>query len=606
MTSPPPPARTKSIITTLEEIEQSTEDVFLELAEALPELVHEMKRSLTASDEAIRTMERDTTQSASSGNTVSGGGRGGVRNLVSDTSNAVQQWVDRFRLYGERDSALFEQLRTTIGCLEKISTSIDHIKLDSEEMEIVSLNAMTVALKAGNAGRAFSYITEELKQLSNRTVALSETISRNGRELTNSFALFEQELEETHNKQTEFFQSFQSRITRSFRDFERAVQAMIAGSRELHDRSRDLQQPINQMMETIQLQDLIRQSIEHIVLALAAVKLEEELDTTGEQLDELAFLRNIPGLAESLIEDVARQIDESTAVFLDLTTQAEAQLNALEDERRVFVSGTIRTEDGQEVFFQNLVQDMSAILDELVADLNRNIRRKESLAARSEAITRSVEGLQTTFETFHTLVTRFHSIDIAARIEVAKQTALQSMENSTEQMTSLTRKIEADVENSLAITRDFIQATAGTMDKYRSLYNEEVSAARRFQTDMQERYDELRVGWNRMNTIVNGFSLFTDRFFTVFSRSKENGAKLQETSHRIRGLKQELETMRIEIEKRYQSLLQEEGLLEWTIADTRLREIIERFTIFTHKQRAGELAGFDVEQGATAGEITLF
>ncbi|TVR72381.1 MAG: hypothetical protein EA427_03330 [Spirochaetaceae bacterium] len=584
------------MVNSLKKVERNTEEVFLELAQALPELVREMRKSLDVSEETISAMEKGTASA----------GAGTVQGLVSRTNEAVIHWAEQFRLLAERDATIFEQLHRAIGKLEEISRSINHIRLDSEDMEIVSLNAMTVALKAGNAGRAFSYITEELKRLSNRTVALSEKVSANGKELIDSFTLLQAELEETRTIQKSFLETFRTRITRSFEDFERAVRTMIEGSRDLRQRSTDLQSPINRMMEAIQLQDLIRQSIDHIVLALDVIKPEDSLDTAENLLDELAFLRDIPRLGISLIEDVARQIDESTDTFFSLTEEAETQLDELEQERRDFMSGTIRVRGNQDVSFSQLMNEMSAILDELVLDLNGYLKRKEQLAARSAAITGNVEQLQGSFRTFQTLVNRFHSIDIAARIEVAKQTVLRSMGNSTDQMTALTRKIGQDVENSLAVTRDFIASTSTVMDSYREAYREEALFAGRFQADMHQHYRLLQEGWERITGVVGEFSLFTDQFFTVFSRSKENGAKLRDTAREIRGLKDDLEMMEQSIQHRYEEALKKSGLGEWKIGDARLKEIIERFTIFTHKQQAGDLAGFDVEQGAASGDVTLF
>jgi hypothetical protein len=45
---------------------------------------------------------------------------------------------------------------------------------------------------------------------------------------------------------------------------------------------------------------------------------------------------------------------------------------------------------------------------------------------------------------------------------------------------------------------------------------------------------------------------------------------------------------------------------EASIRSERLRAMIDRFTIFTHKKTAGEIGRFDVEEGAESGEITLF
>ncbi|SIQ26302.1 hypothetical protein SAMN05920897_10643 [Alkalispirochaeta americana] len=590
--------QTETLVQSLKSIEKDTEKVFLELSRALPALVQEMQQSLTRSDDAIRTMA--DTQGATAP------GSSGSSTLLAETNRAVRDWESRFQALSERETALFDQLRSAVTSLETISSSIDQIKLDSEDMEIVSLNAMTVALKAGNAGRAFSYITEELKRLSNKTIALSDTVSKAGKDLISSFSGFENELEETRSAQESFFVSFQTRMTQSFEDFERAVESLITGSQELRDKSRDLKQPINRMMEAIQLQDLIRQSIDHIIMALEVIKPEETLEGRSELLDELAFLRQIPPLAESLIEDVARQIDESLGTFMTLTVDAEERLEELDRERKEFVRGTVVLPNKEEISFDALMTEISGILEELVSDLNTNLRRKAHLLSQSEMITGNVEELQNTFRTFHTLVNRFRSIDIAARIEVAKQSVLRAMGTSTEHMTKLTQKIGNDVESSLTVTQEFIESTATVMDNYRTLYQEEARFADTFQQDMKDHYRHLEASREQVNKIISGFSLFTERFFAVFRQSKENGKKLQNTSSEIRRLKEQLAAMRHTIETRYQEVLKEENLEDWTIEDTRLREIIERFTIFTHKQQAGELAGFTVEDGVASGDVTLF
>ncbi|MDA3947691.1 MAG: hypothetical protein PF508_00565, partial [Spirochaeta sp.] len=106
--------------------------------------------------------------------------------------------------------------------------------------------------------------------------------------------------------------------------------------------------------------------------------------------------------------------------------------------------------------------------------------------------------------------------------------------------------------------------------------------------------------------VVGGFSLFTDGFVDVFATSTENGRRLSALSERIRGLKNDLTRMQEAIDRRYDDELAAQGIESWTIENDRLKGIIERFTIFTHKQQAGDLVGLNVEEGVEAGDITMF
>ena len=44
----------------------------------------------------------------------------------------------------------------------------------------------------------------------------------------------------------------------------------------------------------------------------------------------------------------------------------------------------------------------------------------------------------------------------------------------------------------------------------------------------------------------------------------------------------------------------------WNIKDSKIIEMVNKFTILTHKQLAGDIVGVSFEKGDEAGELTLF
>jgi hypothetical protein len=71
----------------------------------------------------------------------------------------------------------------------------------------------------------------------------------------------------------------------------------------------------------------------------------------------------------------------------------------------------------------------------------------------------------------------------------------------------------------------------------------------------------------------------------------------------IRGKLDEIKQM---TRKEMEPLMKEKGVDSWEIGNQKLQSIIARFTIFTHKKKAGQIAGFEVEAGAESGTVTLF
>ncbi|MFP4407530.1 MAG: hypothetical protein ACLFPW_03325, partial [Spirochaetaceae bacterium] len=83
-------------------------------------------------------------------------------------------------------------------------------------------------------------------------------------------------------------------------------------------------------------------------------------------------------------------------------------------------------------------------------------------------------------------------------------------------------------------------------------------------------------------------------------------SRLEELGRQIEEIEDELSRVEESARNQMEPLLEEVGLESWEIQSERLQSMIDRFTIFTHKQRAGALAGIEVETGATSGELTLF
>ena len=61
---------------------------------------------------------------------------------------------------------LLDQLNQKIETLTQLDKFIAGVKEDSEQMELIALNAMVISIKSGEKGQAFSRITENLQRLS--------------------------------------------------------------------------------------------------------------------------------------------------------------------------------------------------------------------------------------------------------------------------------------------------------------------------------------------------------------------------------------------------------------------------------------------------------
>jgi methyl-accepting chemotaxis protein len=219
---------------------------------------------------------------------------------------------------------------------------------------------------------------------------------------------------------------------------------------------------------------------------------------------------------------------------------------------------------------------------------------------------KDVHYLEDNFKSFANLINRFHSIDVASRIEVAKQDVLRQMSDTVEEMTELTAGIDNDVNTSLDATKEFIKTTNSTIGEFRSIYAEEEVFVKEFTKSIKSAYDSLFDAKNELTNSISNFSLFTNQFFDLFQSTAEELENLKILIDDIDSIIEKLSEIKKQTADKMEPLLASRGLSEWHIENEKLKSIINRFTIFTHKKTAGDIGGFEVEEGTESGEITFF
>ncbi len=607
------------LVDTLSILIANTEEIYLALGKSYPALIEELEKSLAHTASVIARFEMSD-GAVPGQRAYRGNGRyseiratAGMAELIADTRQVIDSGNKNLELTHQDDGKLFASLDQAIGRLSSLDQVIARIKEDSIEMELISLNAMTVALKAGSAGRAFSYITEELKRLSARTIALADRIAGRGEDLLDMFRGLRGSLEEVQTFQNRLFGEFSARLARSFDDFESGVTQSIRILSDIGRQSTLVRDPLMAIMEGIQLQDVVKQSIDHVIISLKELTEPQGLPNTEERLDELTFLQTLPDLCHALLDDVTVRLEQSASGFRNNLDNARSLIDDVESKRAEFVSSVVdsglrggKKGASEAASVTRVFEQSIEMLHSLLADLDRSVSLKANLVERSRALMNEVSDLEDDFRAFSVLINRFHSIDIASRIEVVKQAVLQKMSGTVEEMTALTGRIEKDVNESLDSTKSFIKSVSGTMTAFRKTFQDEESFAATFAHDLRRRYDELSIGKNELVETIAGFSLFTGTFLTLFGSTSKDLDRVGTVLNEITNIHRKLDEIKERAAKERAALLRAKNLDDWKLRSRRLQSIIRRFTIFTHKRAAGQLGGFEVETGVEAGTVTLF
>ena len=493
------------------------------------------------------------------------------------------------------EKRFFEGVEAGITSLSQLDEIIDRVREDSEEMELVSLNAMTVALKSGSAGRAFSVITDELKRLSGKTIQHANDLSSAGTELLEGLDSLRRTLGDLASKQEHFFDIVRQTLDGGFKRLDREVDETASALRAMASRASAVRSPVSEIMQGVQLQDIIRQSLDHVRLSLRALE-PDALAGNGngrgvhaDEAEERAFLAEITRLSSTLLDDIHSQVIASLARFESSIEAINSLVSEVESHRDEDVNRRRACDDS--VDFAVIAADYLTVTD--------------AAARQSLRIGEGVRKLDERFRAVNSILTRFKNIVTASRIETARNKALAIVSNTVQGMMDLTERLGLDIAEAGSVTRSFSKAMNAEMGDYLN--------------DLSDRQELIRTEIGRMSqqfrqfeesriSLCDAESAFQP-FSTGFVGAIQNAAT---ETRRISALADELASMRDELSVYAEATGgSDQAGLDLDIRNERLKSIVERFTIFTHRQEAVRIAhlGVDIDSGADlveSGEVTLF
>lgn len=565
-------------ISRINEISSKSEQIFLQLGNLFPSLLN---RDGGTSLQALRKMFSKLHDSDENS-------KGKEKVLLTD--------------YAGKYGPLFNQLNEKIEDLSKLDKMIAEIKEDSEQMELIALNAMVISIKSGEKGQAFSRITENLQRLSNDMFLFSDKLSDEESQLLSHINTLknifsgildaQKTLSEKGTVGSSDVRNFISEVSTPVEIIEAAINSVYP--------------PIQKAMEGLQLQDMIRQALDHVQKCIQEINKQSTPTDSEEELDFVTFNISLYQLCEEVLKDIDSYVKESISSFDKNWMKVIDILDAVENYRLDFESKFLSESS---IGSENIEKKLNSIIDnyqEMMGGFNNYHLVQKDLLHTCQNITERARIIYAVFDNLRPVMSRLHHVRILQQIEVAKNDAIKSVQDSVTDMDNLISSANQSLDTMQALLEAFIADTSAMLTTFTTSISKDNDNMISLRTDKNRFFEELKYGKNELTAIIQNFTVFPDGFQQKCVTVQQNLQDLKQLSSKLESLVDEMRRSESDLIVRKNALMSEKGLTNWQIKNNKFSELINRFTITAHKEAAGKIGGFNIEKGTASGEVTFF
>lgn len=278
-------------------VREETERVQALLRDAIDRVIE----SFGSINERIRQQQEVALGIASADASSSSGGTTGFQSFVEDTSRTLDYFVENTIANSRSAVGLVERMEDIRERLTDIRSILGEIESISKQTNLLALNAAIEAARAGEAGRGFAVVADEVRHLSGRTNQFSQEIRAKVASVNDSVVSAESAINEVASKDMNFTLQARQQVDQTMGEVQLINERMSSGVARMGEIASHLERDVNASVTALQFQDMVTQLLGHLNRRVEALgMMNEALAGVAKRCVGSDVVRADPGIGEEL------------------------------------------------------------------------------------------------------------------------------------------------------------------------------------------------------------------------------------------------------------------------------------------------------------------
>jgi len=579
------------LVRQFQKVQSGLGDQYLKIGGNFNRIIREMETSIAACLTIVRSFKQqaDSDDSASL--------RRRIRSMEVLVDTETSNFLD---LIGSSKTVL-DRVTESFTSLQEIAGPVGEIQDAADLMSLLALNSMVVAIQAGGKGGGFTCITDELKQASAATYQTSVEIQRRAERVSASHNEFINLSDRIRNFEETIREHLDQDLRREFSRFYELVTEFISFMENLEARSLEVKPAMMLLMQSLQNQDIIRQSMDHIILSLQELEERHDLDD-NERAGQLLLKKQIFNLSHVVLQDIRRWL-ESDLDNLDRSVRTTRELfRELNDSKTRFIARHRDVTPGSGGLSRQVV-DFRDLVGRILEKNEASGRLRREIWLENQQLLESVSDLESRSRDFEAITALFRNINVMARIEIARTDVFQNIENAVSEMEGINSRIEQAVSRIFLINHGVLERNRDNDQDFREIISRSQHLQSVFENDIEAVLRLLDESIRTLDTALCDFQLLSGEFLRIFNESQEGVEAIRKGYQELMEMDSSITRQIGEIDQELSRLEHDGEVLEEN--RKKIEKILSQFTIYRHKQEAGKLAGVHMQDDGSAEESSV-